>query len=327
MTAKRPTDLTQRRAGFTLVEVLVALMITGMILVTVTQILSAARVRRDQIHNVQETQLVGPAILDRIEADLRGLFLFNRDPADFLRVRNRVLSGLDADSLDFVTSANSLGWRKDDGGERWADYVEVGYRLRVNPSNDDFLEIYRREAFGVDDEPYDGGEYAFLTDRVRRFDIQIYPEDGPDAEPTEEWGVENAEWTSIDGSSNESIGLPLRLEIELHLEMAPRLVREQFYMGAETKRTVVYRRIVRFPKSLVMAAELQPVPLIPELVPPSEQTDPTGAGGGAAAGAGGAGAGGAGDNPFDTAGGGGGGAGGGGGGGGGLQGLGGRGGG
>ena len=71
-----------------------------------------------------------------------------------------------------------------------SDVHEVGYRLRPNPTDDDFLEIYRREDFGVDDEPFDGGNYTFLHDRVKRFDVQVFTEDGPDAEPLDDWGTE-----------------------------------------------------------------------------------------------------------------------------------------
>ena len=60
------------RAGFTLVEVLLTLLIMSMIMVSLTQILTAARTSRDTIHNIQETQLAGPAILDLVERDLRG---------------------------------------------------------------------------------------------------------------------------------------------------------------------------------------------------------------------------------------------------------------
>ena len=65
------------RAGFTLVEVLLTLLIMSMIMVSLTQILTAARTSRDTIHNIQETQLAGPAILDLVERDLRGLVTYD----------------------------------------------------------------------------------------------------------------------------------------------------------------------------------------------------------------------------------------------------------
>ena len=71
-----PQGTSRSRAGFTLIEVLLVLLIMSGILVTISQILSAARTSRDTIHNIRETQLSGPAILDLIEEDLRGIYVF-----------------------------------------------------------------------------------------------------------------------------------------------------------------------------------------------------------------------------------------------------------
>lgn len=257
------------RAGFTLVEVMLALMIVGFIMLAVMQILAAARQTRDVIHNIQERQLAGPAILARIDGDLRALTTFNRDARLALRIRNRVVGGYDADSLDFVSTVNSLLPFAESANVdfRRADVNEVGYRLRPNPDSDDFLEIYRREAFGVDEEPFDGGRYALLHDRVKGFNILVYPEDGPDTEPEESWGSQDDEF----------VGLPARIEIELTIELAPRLVREQLITD---RRTMLYRRVFRFPQSQRVALEVNPVPVIPVLTPPVDPTTagPTGEG-------------------------------------------------
>lgn len=252
-----------RKSGFTLVEVLVTILITSMLMVAITQILDAARLTRDSIHNIQETQLAGPAILDRIESDLRGLSFFNRDPADAIRIRNRIVHGLDGDSLDFTSTTNSLLWTQGEERALRSDLSEVGYRLRPNPDDNDFLEIFRRESFGVDDEPFEGGNYTFLHDRVRAFDIQVFDEDGVDAEPLEEWG----------GDADES-GIPHRIEIELMLELSPRLTREQLPGMLNNQRTVTYRRIIRFPQMFFVAQRVQPVPMIPDIEPPSPDAVP-----------------------------------------------------
>jgi len=85
------------RAGFTLIEVLVTVLIMGMLMVSITQILTSVRMSRDTIHNIQETQLAGPAILDLIERDLRGLVVHGRGHEQHLRTRDRVMMGLDGD--------------------------------------------------------------------------------------------------------------------------------------------------------------------------------------------------------------------------------------
>ena len=180
---------TTHRDGFTLMEVVVTLLIMSGIMVTIAQILTAARNSRDVIHNMQESHLAGPAILDRIERDLRAIHTYNRDKMEWIRVTNRVVGGLDADSIDFVTSTNGLVIQEQFREDRYvrADTNETGYRLRLNPDYDDFLEIWRREDFGIDDEPFDGGSFSFLHDRVKQFDVQVYLEDGLDAEPEDDW--------------------------------------------------------------------------------------------------------------------------------------------
>ena len=257
-----------RRAGFTLVEVLIALLIISGIMVAITQVLNAARISRDTIHNIQETQLAGPAIMDLIERDLRALFTYDLTKKGMLRVQNRVLLGRDADSVDFVTTTdNLLLWETKDkpaeeGGVR-SDYNEVGYRLRPNPRDDDLLELYRREGFGVDDEPFEGGLFTFLHDGVKHFDVQVYNEDGPDADAMEDWNPE----------LEEQQGVPLRLEILLTLELSPRINKEQLTIAPVEQRTVNYRRIIRFPATQMLELDTAPIPVIPVIEPPKVNTN------------------------------------------------------
>lgn len=259
------------RRGFTLAEVLVTLLIVGWIMLAIAQMLEAARISRDTIHNIQETQLAGPAILDLVERDLRAITIYGRQPVDLLRVNNRIVIGLDADGLDFVTTRDGLIGQEIQRRRVRGDYNEVGYRLRPNPRDDDFLEIYRRESLGIDQEPFDGGQYTFLHDRVRGFDIKVYEEDGPDAQPLDEWNPRG-----------DRLGLPLRLEIALTLELAPRISREQLRIAPVDKRLVTYKRVVRLPGALFDAVAVQPKPLIPILRNPAQLMG-QGQGGGAGA--------------------------------------------
>jgi uncharacterized membrane protein YgcG len=259
--------------GFTLAEILVVILVMSGILVGITSVLSGARQTRDLIHNIQENQLAGPAILDHVERDLRSIFVFGRPPAEALRVLDRSISGRDGDRVDFVTATNSLTLTEDEVADAFlrSDYNEVGYVLRRNPRNDDFLEIYRREAFGVDEEPFDGGRYTFLHDRVKGFNIEVFEEDDTtdeEAEPLEEW------------DAVEKTGLPARIEIVLTLELAPRLTRESLSIAPVDRRTVEYRRVIRFPEYLRNSMALRPVPVPPEFVA-AEDASPGGGGGGA----------------------------------------------
>lgn len=258
------------RAGFTLIEVLLTLLIMSGIMLAMTSILTAARTSRDTIHNIQETQLAGPAVLDMVERDLRALTVYDRTRQLQLRVKDRVLMGFDADSLDFVTTTRSVTVHVEDDRYLRAATNEVGYRLKISQDGQ-FLEIYRRETYGVDEDPFEGGNFVLLHERVRGFDIRCFAKDGPDEEPEQEWGSEK---------NDEQIGMPARIEISLTLELAPRLVNEQLRIAPTDRRTVVYKRVIRFPEGVRFAEEDLPVPRVPKVGSgPAGQQQQPGAGG------------------------------------------------
>ena len=290
---KRPTLPRTRRAGphgaagFTLIEVMLVAMIMGMMMVSISKLMQAARRTRDTIHNFQETQLAGPAVLEMITRDLQGLITTGRPRTDWLRVTDRTVNGLDADRLDFITTTDSLVVEVDDNDEPLrADINEVGYVLRPNPENDEFLEIYRREGFSVDDEPMEGGKYTFLSDQVKGLDIEVFHTDGPDSEPEDEWnaeslapppGVEAASGitgtTNINADADGIGGLPAWIKISLTIELKPRIDRESMDFSGNNKRTITYVRNFRFSDVLRVAEGDIPRFGIPPA--PSASGDPT----------------------------------------------------
>lgn len=312
---------TTQGAGFTLIEVMLVALIMGMMMVSITKLMQAARRTRDTIHNFQETQLAGPAVLEMMTRDLQGLITTGRPRTDWLRVTDRTVNGQDADRIDFVTTTDSLLVQSDDNDEPLrADINEVGYVLRPSPENDEFLEIYRREDFGVDTEPMEGGDYTFLSDQVKGLNIEVFYQDGPDPEPEDEWTSEsvapppgaaiaaNASGTSNASSNSDDIGgLPAWIRISLTIELKPRIDRESMDFSGRNKRTITYMRNFRFPNVLRVAdGEIPRFGIPPAPSAGGGATDPNnpntlagGAGAGGGATGGGAGGG------FDSAGGGG----------------------
>lgn len=230
------------KAAFTIIEVLLTVSIMGMMMVAITRILTSVRVTRDRIHNIQETQMAGPVIVDMIVRDLYAIHVADRPRALHLRIKDRVEYGLDADRIDFVTSTDAREAFLDGERQLRADLCEVGYVTRVRPDDDQFLELFRRESFGVDDDPFSGGNYTFLTDRVKALVIEVFTEDGPDVEPLHDWGLNHQD--------TETHGLPAWIEIRLTLENAPRLLREQIERSSRERATVTYIRTIRFPEGL-----------------------------------------------------------------------------
>ena len=242
---KRATNPSSRppQGGFTIVEVLIAVAVMSLMLVSILKVLSAVRLTRDRIHNTQETQLAGPIIMDLIWEDLRGVHVLGRAKPEHLKVTDRVQYGLDADRVDFITTTSSREPIWIDGEVRRAQVCEVSYVTRPNPEDDEFLELYRREDYGVDDEPFTGGQYTFLTNRVKSFSIEVFTEDDPDAEPLFDWG-------NPDSSDEETQGLPASIVISMTLENAPRLLQEQLEFSSTQLMTVTYKRTIRFSEEL-----------------------------------------------------------------------------
>jgi len=245
----------QNRRGFTMVEVLVALLIMALMLTSITRMLTTVRTTRAHIHNTQETMLAGPAIVDLIERDLMGLSILDRPQHQLISIRNRVELGLDADRIDFVTTTDGKEWEVFDQRAVRADMNEVGYVARPNPEYDEFLELFRREDLGIDEDPFEGGRYTFLHDRVLGIEIEAYDEEGIDAEPIEDWGNQEGD--------EETSGLPIWIKISVTLELAPRLLREQLVRTNPGDRVVTYTRIVRFPETMRIAQENTPRVAIP----------------------------------------------------------------
>ena len=250
------------RAGFSLVEVLVTIAIMGLMLTAVTQMLTSVRFARDIVHNEQEEYLAGPAILDQLERDLQAIYVTNLLLIDHMKIEDKVVGGMDADRIDFACTTDNLIWQ--DLGDRQvrADVNEVGYCLRSNPNDNDFLELYRREGFGVDTDPHTDGVYIFMHDRVRAFNIEIFTENGPEdmLDPLDEWGQ--------DESDPDLQGLPAFMRVTLEVELEPRLLRETMLLSKQLK---TYVRVINMPAPLRFGSEGE----IPRLM------IPTGAGGAA----------------------------------------------
>jgi hypothetical protein len=210
--------------------------------------------------------------MDLIERDVRAMITFDLPIDVALRIKNRVVLGLDADSLDFITSTDSLT------PGTWSDRA-VRHDVRRGglppaasiPDDKDLLEVYRRESFGVDDKPFEGGQFVFLHDRVKPLRDPDLPGGRPDADSVEDWNVQQDE--------TEKIGLPARLEIELTLELAPRIQREQVIFKSVDKRTITYTRILRFSEDVLAQLEIQPMPVVPNFAASQQQQQ--GGGGGA----------------------------------------------
>lgn len=123
------------------------------------------------------------------------------------------MGGKDADTVDFVTARPSRTAHTDEEAVRDAvpsPVTEVGYALRQNDENGEWLELWRREDWMVDDDPTGGGKYTLVYDRIRRFNLLYFPipEQNVEGKGSEEWD------TRLQNSLPYAIVLDIEFDVE-----------------------------------------------------------------------------------------------------------------
>ena len=188
-----PRRACSRQTGFTLVELSVALAILGLIVTFVYEVLWNAVKSRDIITEGLESPKVDNAIFDQLARDFRYLYYQTGQlPGDAgFWGRDRQISGMDADRVDFVTARKSRIAELEEATSSPGDspLTEVGYVCRANDTNNQWLELWRREDYFIDDDPTDGGKFSMVYDKIRRFSLRYFPlpEDNGDTQGIPEW--------------------------------------------------------------------------------------------------------------------------------------------
>ena len=198
-----------RRAmrGFTLIEVLLAVAISSVVLLTVSTTFHVMLNARDVVEDLAESTEAGPRIMNLIERDLMGIWTFNVQENRVFRGRNMDVGGKDADRIDFLCTTDAVGTVLDNNNQpRKPTLCEVGYWLKPNPRFRDLMELWRREDPMVDDDLTTQGTFQLVDDRVKSFKVTYFRTLGRSAEELNEW----------DSSLEDA--LPKRIKISFSLE-------------------------------------------------------------------------------------------------------------
>lgn len=194
-------------AGFTLIEVLLAVGITSMVMLTVGVTFRVTLEARDLVDELSESTAAGPRILSLLERDLRGLWTYNVKYNKVLVGRSRDVGSFEADRLDLLTTTDSIGYVLDDRNvPHQTSLCEVGYWLKQNQRYRDLIELWRREDPMVDSDLVTDGRFQLVHDRLKSFKITYFRDLGYATEELHEWdsSVEDA--------------LPRRIKVEFTLE-------------------------------------------------------------------------------------------------------------
>jgi prepilin-type N-terminal cleavage/methylation domain-containing protein len=172
-----------RQRGFTLVEVMIAIAIGGILLTTVFTSLSVMIRQRQNVIDFSTPYTVGPQILDAIEADFRNAYFYDTKENDGFWGADSEINGREADGISLLTStlghvgeqellSNRRIGQASEAPRRRSPMSEVQYVCRQNPNASEYLELWRREDFYVDDSFHEGGIYRLVYDRVFDFKLE-----------------------------------------------------------------------------------------------------------------------------------------------------------
>ncbi|MBU0755650.1 MAG: type II secretion system GspH family protein, partial [Planctomycetes bacterium] len=263
-------------AGFTLMEIILAVAITGFIMTVVYATLFATLKARDRIEREGLVAKVGPAVLDMIERDINGAWSMNIRDNDVFFGEHRTINGVPADPFHLITTTDSTTVEMSDEEAVRSDLSEVSYVLRANPGAPELMELFRRQDFHVDDKITEGGNYELIYSRIKSFEVFYYKNLYEGADRLDEWEAKKRN------------RLPAAMEIFLSLEIDPRLA--GYALDDMDRPTQHFHRVLFFPIGSELTMAVRPV--IPTFVGPEDAAGGKLGGGGSGGGLKGGGAGG-----------------------------------
>ncbi len=203
----------RNQAGFTLIEVLLAVGITAVVMFKVGAAFLVTLQARTEIQALTESTADGERVLTLIERDLRALWHHNIKDNRVLIGRDQNIGGFDADRIDFLCSTNSVSGALDTTDQvSYPSICEVGYWLKPNPEIPGLIELYRREDPLIDNDLQSQGRFQLVCGRIKDFNITYFETLGHQAEELHEW----------DSSQENRLPRRIKIEFQVHRKLANR---------------------------------------------------------------------------------------------------------
>ena len=270
---------TKRAGGFTLIEALLAIMITALVVTAVLQVFDITLYAREEIKVLSEPMKTGPRILDMLEDDIRAILTYDVKDGLVFQGEDRSIVRAEADRIHMIVYGRTLFEATlPDDSLAPAPFAEVSWLCKPSAKNPDLVELWRREDPLIDEKWTEGGSYFLLSDRVRSFNITYYDDIGKEAEALTEWDMK------------EKKALPRHIKIELELERRP----DTWNVLDDTEVSDLKERKLRFVRHIVIdpvvaqsvSKEFAFLPAIPKEAPKGENQQAGGGSGPQAAGGG-----------------------------------------
>jgi general secretion pathway protein J len=173
--------MTRRRAGFTLLEVIVALAILALIASLTFGTIASALNTRDALEADDAVNQSARIAMSRIRRDLSLAYLTTNTTAVNTYMTLFVGQNADPDRLWFASLSHQRLYR----GARESDQTEITYWTEDDPNIRSAKVLLRREAPRIDNAPERDGVIAPVAFGVTGFDVQYL--DSQTAEWREEW--------------------------------------------------------------------------------------------------------------------------------------------
>ena len=161
-----------RGAGFTLVEVLVAVSVLAMISLLLYGAFAGMRRSKEGVQRVTDRHHEGRQAMRRIARELSSAYISKHVPLDESLVATQTAfigsRGTPADRLDFA----SFSHRRLDRDSHESDQVEISYFGSRDPKDRDKIDLVRRASPRIDVEPERGGRVEVLATDIDLFDLE-----------------------------------------------------------------------------------------------------------------------------------------------------------
>ncbi|MEZ6194339.1 MAG: type II secretion system protein [Planctomycetota bacterium] len=275
------TTMRAKPNGFTLIEITIAILITGLLFLGFFSIIRNGINTQIMVREFSDAERAGPAILSQLSEDLRNAYFYNVESNAFFYGKAVEHGGVArADQIHFLTTRSSLVADpvidEDSGIDPHSPLTEVSWMLREG--EDDFFQLVRREQAFSDDDPFRGGYLRLISDRIVSFKVQytgwdfgveegeggipgLDPEAGGGEAPRESPFAANGDTTSEDEEATELVweddwssekkgSLPVAIKVELVIspDLDPEVMRQMQFEGRLGELDRSYVQIILLPQ-------------------------------------------------------------------------------
>jgi len=190
--------------GFTLVELLVAIVVLSLISVLIYNAFASMKRSREGIERVDDRYREGRLAMTRMVRELQSAYISLHAPINSsLLVQKTAFigtTGTPADRIDFDSFSN----RRMDKNSHISDQCELSYFGSPNPELPGVTDLARRISTSLDLEPKKGGRVEVLATDIDLFDLQYL-------DPV------SGSWVDTWDTTQSATGQPARLPVQMRI--------------------------------------------------------------------------------------------------------------